>query len=199
MSLESMRARNPETLPAGYCELFVINLQKDKKLALIVNGIALVLMLLFGVLGHLVVPIWRLFDMEAGFGPYLLRFGALLGGIVVYMVLHELVHGVCMRLFSGVRPHYGFTGMYAYAGSRAFFSKGYYIIIALAPVVVWGVVLQILCLFVPAEWFWPVYFIQVTNLSGAGGDLYVTWRFSQLSKNILVNDTGVEMTVYDRA
>ena len=198
MDTTALRSANPAVLPKDYKEAFTINLQKDQKLAMIVNGFGVVLMLFFGVLGHLVVPIGTLFDMEAGFLSYAMRFVVLLVGMLVYIVLHEAVHGVCMKHFSGVRPTYGFTGMYAYAGSTAYFSRKYYIIIALAPIVVWGIVLQIICAFIPAQWFWVVYFIQVTNLSGAAGDLYVTWRFSKLPADILVNDTGVEMTVYTR-
>ena len=199
MDTTAMRSANPAVLPREYKEAFTINLQKDKKLALIVNGLGAALMLVFGVLGHLTVPIGAMFNMEAGFLVYALRFLALFAGMLVYIVLHEAVHGVCMKHFSGVRPSYGFTGMYAYAGSTAYFSRGYYIVIALAPIVVWGIILQILCAFVPSQWFWVVYFIQVTNLSGAAGDLYVTWRFSKLPADTLVNDTGVEMTVYTRA
>lgn len=198
MDTTAMRSANPAVLPKEYKEAFTINLQKDQKLAMLVNGLGAALMLVFGVLGHLVVPIGTMFDMEAGLLVYALRFVVLMVGMLAYIVLHEAVHGVCMKHFSGVRPSYGFTGMYAYAGSTAYFSRRYYIIIALAPIVVWGIVLQLLCAVVPAPWFWVVYFIQVTNLSGAAGDLYVTWRFSKLPKDILVNDTGVEMTVYTR-
>lgn len=198
MDTTAMRSANPAVLPKEYKEAFTINLQKDQKLAMLVNGLGAALMLVFGVLGHLVVPIGTMFDMEAGLLVYVLRFVVLMVGMLAYIVLHEAVHGVCMKHFSGVRPSYGFTGLYAYAGSTAYFSRRYYIIIALAPIVVWGIVLQLLCAVVPAPWFWVVYFIQVTNLSGAAGDLYVTWRFSKLPKDILVNDTGVEMTVYTR-
>ena len=44
-----------------------------------------------------------------------------------------------------------------------------------------------------------VYLIELENLSGAAGDLFVTVKFSRFSKNILVKDNGVSMTVYDRA
>lgn len=44
--------------------------------------------------------------------------------------------------------------------------------------------------------FWVVYFIQITNISGAAGDLYITFRFRKLPNDILINDTGVEMRVY---
>lgn len=198
MNAERMHACNPSELPAGYREQFTINLQKDKKLALIINGAAFAIMLVLGILGHLAVPVTSLFSMEQGFGIYFLRIGALIVGYVVYMILHELVHGICMKAFSGVKPRYGFTGMYAYAGSDCYFAKPYYIMIALAPVVVWGIVLQVLCAVVPEDWFWVVYFIQIGNLAGAAGDFYVTWRFRQLPGNILVRDTGIEMTVYGK-
>lgn len=60
---------------------------------------------------------------------------------------------------------YGFTGLYAYAGSEAYFTKKRYFIIALAPVAVWGVVLLALCMLVPAPWFWTVYLIQIGNIA----------------------------------
>ena len=93
----------------------------------------------------------------------------------------------------------GFTGLYAYAGSEAYFNKRSYLVIALAPIVVWGVVLLILNFLVPTSWFWCVYFIQVCNVSGAAGDLYVSCKFSRLPADILIRDTGVSMTVYSRA
>ena len=193
----SVKMKNCAELPEGYREILQIDLQKDKKLAVLVNGIAgaiAAVMLLLGV--KFGVSISSAFDMSQGLGMYFVRWIAMLAGMVLYLVLHELVHGICMKYFSGIKPHYGFTGMYAYAGSEAYFNKRSYIIIALAPIVVWGIVLLILNLLVPAEWFWIVYFIQVINISGAGGDLYVSARFAKLPKDILVNDTGVSMTVY---
>lgn len=186
------------TLPEGYREAFHIDLMKDRKLMLLVNGIGLALMVVFLVPGLIAVPITALFDFSRGLGMYFLRFGVMLGGTVAYIVLHEAVHGVVMYRCSKVKPRFGFTGMYAYAGSDVYFDKKNYLIIALAPVVLWGVVLAVVCALVPEVWFWPFYFIQLMNLSGAAGDLYVTWRFSKLPKDILVQDTGVAMTVYER-
>ena len=131
-------------------------------------------------------------------GAYWLRFGILLAAIVVYMVLHELVHGIAMRLCGTKKIKYGFTGMYAFAGSEDYYYKKPYIFIALAPVVLWGVVLAIITPLVPEQWFWVVYMIQVTNISGAAGDLFVTVKFSRFSDSILVKDYGVGMSVYDQ-
>jgi hypothetical protein len=88
--------------------------------------------------------------------------------------------------------------MYAFAGSKDFYDKRGYIFIALAPVVLWGVVLAVVNFMVPVEWVWVIYFVQIVNLSGAAGDLFVTVRFSRFPKDILVQDYGVGMTVYSR-
>ena len=71
-------------------------------------------------------------------------------------------------------------------------------VIALAPVVFWGIVIAVINVLVPEGWFWVVYMIQVTNLSGAAGDLYVTVKFSRFPKDILIKDHGVGMTVFSK-
>lgn len=88
--------------------------------------------------------------------------------------------------------------MYAFAGSEDHYDKSAYIFIALAPVILWGVVLAVINPFVSAQWFWVVYFVQIINLSGAAGDFFVSVRFSRLPKDILVKDYGVGMRVYSR-
>lgn len=193
-----MKPNSLSELPSGYGESFKIDLQKDKKTALVVNGIGLFLLAALCALGHRLVPFSVLFDLEAGYPLYFGRLAALLIGLVLYMVLHELVHGICMKRFGAPKIKYGFTGLYAYAGSDWYFYRRPYIIIALAPVVVWGIVLLVLNCVVGAAWFWVVYVIQVCNLSGAAGDLYVTVRLCRMPEDILIRDTGLSMTVYAR-
>ena len=186
-------------LPDGYREIYSVDLQKDKKLALLVNGLATLIGVLLAVPMHFIVPISTLFDMSQGMGAYFLRFGVLMVAMVAYMVAHELVHGAAMKLCGTKRVKYGYTGLYAFAGSEDYYDKAAYLFIALAPVVLWGVVLLVVPFFVPTSWFWVVYLVQITNLSGAAGDYYVTARFSRLPKNILVRDSGVSMCVYGNA
>ena len=130
--------RGTLTLPDGYAGLCSIDLQKDKRLALLINGLALLIALPLVFLGNRIVLLRTLFSMDDGFGFYFLRLGMLTAGYAAYVVLHELVHGVCMKYFSGAPVRYGFTGLYAYAGSEAYFTKKCYFIIALAPVVLDG-------------------------------------------------------------
>lgn len=196
MGLKNKRCSS--ALPEGYREIYSVNLQKDKKAALIVNIAALILMVIFVIIGILIVPISYTFDNDGSIVTVWMKTIAVLAGMIVYFILHELVHGITMKHYGAKKVKYGFTGLYAFAGCEEYFSKKPYIVIALAPIVVWGVVLAAICCFVTKSWFWVVYFIQIMNLSGAAGDLYVTCKFSKFPKDILIKDTGVEMKVYSK-
>lgn len=194
--LTEASVENQKTLPEDYKQIFEIDLVKNKKQMLFVNVMAAVVMIAMMIIGAAIVPLRHLF--EGNYLISLIKVLALWAGYMAYIVLHELVHGVFMKHYSGVKPKYGFTLLYAYAGSTAYFNKKSYIIIALAPVVIWGIVLGVLCAAVPADWFWIPYFIQAGNISGAAGDAYVTYKMLTFPKDILVNDTGVAMTVYSK-
>lgn len=187
-----------EKLPEEYREIYAVDLQKDKKTSLLVNLLALGIAALLAVPMHFFVPVTALFSMEQGMTSYIIRFVALIILSIAYMVLHEAVHGIAMKMCGTKKVKYGFTGLYAFAGSNDFYGKKSYIFIALAPVVVWGAVLAVINPFVPIEWFWVVYMIQLTNISGAAGDLFITVRFSRMPSDILVQDYGVGMKVYSK-
>lgn len=183
-------------LPMGYRQIFSVNLQKDKKTAMVINIGAIIIGIIMAVPMHFYISITSLFDFSQGMGNYLARFIVLMVSMIAYIILHEAVHGVAMKICGTKKIKYGFTGLYAFAGSDDFYDKGSYIFIALAPVVLWGIVLAVINCFVPESWFWVVYFIQIANISGAAGDIYVTAKFSKMPDDILVKDIGVGMTVY---
>lgn len=189
---------NCQTLPEDYKEIYSVDLQKNKKQAILVNVLALVIAAVLVVPMLFVVPITSLFSFDSGIGAYIIRFASLMVLIVLYMVLHEIVHGIAMKICGTKKVKYGFTGMYAFAGSDDYYNKKSYIFIALAPVVLLGIILGIINFFVPTDWFWVVYLIQITNLSGAAGDLFVTVKFARLPKDILVKDYGVGMNVFSK-
>lgn len=183
-------------LPEDYGEIYSLNLQKDKRAAIIVNLLALAIAAVMAVSMNFFVPVTSVFDMSGGIVRYFLRLAALIVLMVLYMVLHELVHGIAMKLCGTKRVKYGFTGLYAFAGSEDYYDKKSYIFIALAPIVLWGTVLAAVNFFVPSEWFWIVYMIQLINISGAAGDLFAAVKFSRMPKNILIQDSGVSMRVF---
>lgn len=191
-----MKAVN--SLPDGYKEYYSIDLQKNKKMSLVVNLIAVIIVLAMVVPVLYFIPFSTLFDMSDGMLMFFIRPAVLIVSMIAYIVLHELVHGIAMKICGTKKVKYGFTGLYAFAGSEDYYDKKAYIFIALAPVVLWGVVLAVINCFVPTEWFWVVYLIQIANISGAAGDLFVTIKFSRFPKDILVKDYGVGMTVYSK-
>ena len=119
---------------------------------------------------------------------------------IAYIILHELTHAAVMKAVGGGKVRFGFIGLCAYAGSlEDYFDKTSYCCIALAPVIVWGIVLGFLSAVLPQSWFWIIWFIQAGNLGGSVYDIYVTIKLRRMPSTILVQDTGYEMTVYDKA
>jgi hypothetical protein len=185
---------NVSKLPEDYSEYKSVDLSKNKSEMMIVNFGALLLGALMVLPAILVMPFPSVFDRFLQNLPLLLFFVATL---FLYIILHEAIHGLFMKKLGHVTPHFGFKGfMYAYAASTAFFDKRSYLIIVLAPIVLLGIVLVVINLIVPATWFWFVYIIQVVNVAGAAGDIYVMNVIRKAPANLLVNDAGVSMIIY---
>ena len=185
-------------LPSNYKEIFSVDLKKNKKIAVLINGAAAAVALIMIFVMRVFVPIETLRDLQLGENASLMRIVIFAVAVVGYVVLHELTHGVVMKIVGTKKVKYRFNGLYATAGSNDYYDKSSYILIALAPIVIWGIVLAIVNFIVPTEWFWIVYTVQVMNIGGAAGDMYVTIRFSRLPKDILVKDVGSSMTVYSK-
>ena len=62
------------TLPEGYKEIFSVNLQTNKKIAMFVNVLATLIAVVLAVPAHFIVPIQTLFDMSDGLVVYAIRF-----------------------------------------------------------------------------------------------------------------------------
>ena len=183
------------SLPVGYQpseQLDLLHNRRQLILVTVLNLVITVLMIAGAVLrGH------AIHFSSLGMGNFLLKVFLCLAGIALYMVLHELVHGLVIAL-CGAKPFYGFGGGYAYAGSKSYFSRVAYIGIALAPVILWGIVLALLLPLLPEGWFWVGYLIQVMNIGGAAGDYYVTVRILGMPADTLVQDTGIAMSFFTR-
>ena len=173
-----------------------LDLQKDKKTALKVNGLAVLLTVVMWGLGYLIHPLNIDLESEADLKLFIIKCVVLCVGYVVYIILHEFTHGMAMKHFGGKQVKYGFTGLYAFAGSEQdYFDRYSYLRITLAPIVIWGIIFLILNILIPS-WFWVIYFWQIGNVSGAAGDLYVATLTSKMPETLRVRDTGVSMTMY---
>lgn len=183
---------NYATLPKGYRYAGTMDFMRNRKQvkSMLILSVALVIVpALVGLLASPVGPAWRLMLSRWWLWP------ALGAALVAYIPLHELTHDVAMYALSGVRPKYGIKLPYAYCGSTAWLDRKSHIITALAPVVFWGAALLIAIALAPPEWFWPIWIVQISNLSGSAGDIYTAWALARMEGDLLIQDTGVRMRI----
>lgn len=184
---------NHRVCPKGYRQIAVLDFVRNRRQMRIVafSSLALTaLMLAAGLILHPFGESWAFMKANGWTWPLLVAL------YLAYIPLHELTHGLLMHALSGQRPKYGLSLCYAYAGSTAYFDKFSHNLIALAPLVLWGIVLAALERILPSQWFWLIYILQITNVSGSAGDLYCVLHLLRMPENILIQDTGTRMRIF---
>lgn len=193
-----------KTLPSGFESIGTFDL-KD-------NTAALMQLNLFG-FGLFAVSAWvfwaildwmrpgeSLSGLVVGFSSLSGIFQAL--GVVllvtaVMIVLHEGVHGFFFWRFTGVRPHFGLRGAYAYAAAPDWYlPKRKYLVVALAPLVVLSLLGVALMAVIPPEGFILLILFLVSNASGAVGDIWVAVWLLRQPEPCFANDEGDAVTLY---
>ena len=188
-----------ERLPGSY-ELYErIDLTAEAAKPMAIFGIFLTAAMIFWGIFSAKHPFSEAFQMEVP--RVLFAVIGMIVGMVVYIFIHEGVHGFFIKMFSGKPPFYGKElkkGMF-YAGSNCFFGKLAYIVIALAPLIVWGIVIARMLSELSArspQFWWYLYAIQIFNFTGSAGDVYITWRILRMPKEVLVQDDGISMKFF---
>lgn len=121
---------------------------------------------------------------------------------VVYVILHELVHGAVYKKCTGEKLTYGFAPTCAYCGVPKIFTYRKTAILAvLAPFVIFTVILVpalIACYFFNAGLYLALGIVFAMHLSDCSGDLYVAFLFAIKYKNnrTLMNNTGPKMAFF---
>ena len=179
-------------LPKGYRYAGTLDFMRSRKQMKAVLYLSLALIAVPALGGLLAVPVKPSWDWMLG---RWYRWPGLFLALVAYIPLHELTHGISMFLISGVKPKYGLKLPYAYCGSTVWFDRRSHIVTALAPVVLWGVGLLVAAILAPTTWFWPLWIIQISNLSGSAGDIYTVWALMRMEGDLLIQDTGVRMRI----
>lgn len=188
------------TLPEGYKTVYEINLLSNKKLAITINALSVVMLLPF----IIVLPFLKikLFSIELGLLS-LVKFGVFFVGYLFAIMLHELTHGICFRIASKKKVKYNFHILYFSASvPDSYFVKNYYLVIGLAPSVVVNLILIImttLFYFYLPNWFIIIYFIFAFHFVGCVGDFYVCGKLLKMKSDTLVQDVGVGMTMFQKA
>lgn len=182
-------------LPDGYDLYSVIDLKTNKKDNLFVTIGSAVIMAVMFIAAYFTKGVYILASI--GWVKIIINIVIAFVGSVVYIFLHEATHAAFFKIFdTKCRLRFGFKAGMAYCASDGYYKKAPYLAVALSPVVIWTLLLLIPCLLVPLTYFWGVFFIQIFNISGAAGDLYVTVKILTAPKKALILDNGTDMEIY---
>lgn len=116
--------------------------------------------------------------------------------IFVYIMLHELIHGIMMKFFSGVSPQYGISGPFIFAKSEAIFDKYAYILITLAPMLVLGIISVVLSFIISGIGVWLTIFVWIINLYASRGDLQAIILLKDIPHTYRIKDDGDSLQIY---
>lgn len=181
-------------LPEGYEEVFKVDIT-NKRLAIIMNVAALVVSALLVVAAILIIRPADFFE-NVGLVKLLVYWLAL----VVYIVLHELVHGIAYKLLTRQKLKFGLTLGAAYCGvPDIYVYRRASMIALLAPFAVFNIVFLAMAFFMPNQWdrfFSAVLF--AFHFGGCAGDLYMTYLFLTRFKDerTLTRDFGPTAVYY---
>jgi hypothetical protein len=115
---------------------------------------------------------------------------------IIYMALHELTHGLFIRILSKSKPTFFIRLPFLCTGSNVYFNKISFIIIALAPVVKIGAALILLMNFLPTYFFLSLYIVEILNFASAAGDYFQVYTLIKLPNEALVQDNGKETKIF---
>lgn len=190
-----------KTLPEGYREVKVVD-AKEKKTSVVFTLCSLLLTAL-----HLIPVLLTFGGLRSLYEQYgrtgmLVADLVFLVSIVLYLVLHELVHGAAYKALTHQKLTFGFTLTVAFCGvPDVYTSRKTALIALLAPFVTFSVILIPLTI-----WFYSfnrLYYLLsgilfAIHFGGCIGDLYMTYLllFKFKDPRTLMNDTGPKQTIF---
>lgn len=193
--MKGMNIKDLEGL--GYKECTKIDLVKNKKEALLVNIYGIIIMVVMAVFIPLLIMGGIIeFNLETTFPLF---FIVLLISLILYIPLHEIVHGIVLKNYTDEKLSFGWKLVYAYCGSKeAVVNRKEYYAVALAPLFVFSVVFISLMVLNPSlSLVW--YVMEIMNVSGSVGDIYVSIKLrKEKSRDILITDSGTDMSFWSR-
>ena len=181
---------NTNVLPPGFDVRTTVDLKTDRKIAVAIQVVfvatVVVLVGLALILG---------FPLSSGFSTWVTIVGTVVA-CLFYMVVHELTHAGFLWLFSRMRPAVTLRIPYLSVGGRGYLNTRSFLVVALAPVVIWGLVLVTLLVTLPSEFFFSVYIVTILNFAGSSGDYFQAYAVAKLPPTALIQDDGRVTTVY---
>ena len=170
-----------------------IELEKTPVLSRLIKAVSAIEAILFFLLGYMLFPIDALLKMGDVFSHLVILFF----GMMSVFLLHELLRGLLMRIFSGVKPLVRYVGSYPQAACEAYFCRRHQQIINLFPLtVIFMMLLAIVLTTADMSWKWIAWITLTVGVCSYVRDLYVAVRMMHMPKDILVMNVGPIYMIY---
>lgn len=187
---DQARLRDTAELPSSYLKHLTVDLKKDRRLAVAVRGI-FVLVALSAVVAALLIDLPR----DPSWGPAV-TIPVTLAACLVYMAVHEATHGVVLQLLTKVKPSYAVRFPFLTTGNHAYLTRRSAVTVALAPSVLWGIVLILALFTLPQDYLLSAYILLTLNFAGSAGDFVEVYVVSRQQHDALVKDDGNQINVF---
>lgn len=189
-------------LPSNYELIYSID-AKSKKIGIIFTIVSLAILLV--VMGICIIPLLinkASIEINRGSTDLLIAYVIFMVALFLYIILHELVHGIVYKALTKQKLTFGLTWSCAFCGVPNIYCYRKTALYALAaPLTVFSIILiplTVYLYFVNPVYYLMSAFILGLHLGGCCGDMYMMWlllaRFK--SNKTLIKDTGPAQTIY---
>ncbi len=123
-----------------------------------------------------------------------------LGCYLIYLILHELTHGLFYKIFTRQKLVFGANLSFAYCGlKKGYVNKKTALFALLSPFVIHSIWMLIVLFLLPDnQWAFLISILFASHVGGCAGDLYDAYLliFSYAGTSILMQDSGMKQIFY---
>ncbi len=195
-----------QNLPECYREAGSLDLTKNQRLLVGLNIAGLVVLSIAGWIFFRAIlwlrsydvlsNLFRLLTMPTAVNTAVLIL-AILALTMLYIVVHEAIHGMFFYIFTRSRPKFAFRWSYAYAAAPGWYlPRNAFLATTLAPLVVISTAGFALLWIIPLDGLLAIWFVVTMNAAGSIGDMLVAvWMLYQ-TPLALIQDLGDAAILY---
>lgn len=185
-------------LPENFKEVYVID-AKNKKTSILFVIYSLILTILAFFVTYFITHLVKPIKIEVIDNKFFIAYFVFLISMFLYIVLHELTHGLVYYIMTKQKLTYGFTLTVAFCGvPHIYVNKKTALLAVLAPFVVYTIVFITLIILLQNSFYVLLAIILFAiHFGGCIGDLWCTWiLLFKIKESCLMNDTGPKQTFY---
>lgn len=122
-------------------------------------------------------------------------------GFIIYIVLHELTHGLFYKIFTKQKLTFGVSLTYAYCGvPNIYVRKKEAIIACLSPLIIFSIIFLTLIFILPPNYInLSIIILFSFHFGGCSGDIYLSLiLLTKYDKDTYIKDTGPTQYIYKK-